>query len=111
MKFFNQLTGVAVATALICTGCAKKPAGEERYAQFPTYEGDDLEMVVSDSGTHFALWSPEAQAARVQLYNADQGGEPYETLDMTKADQGVWRASVPRSTVWQILYIQHQVRR
>lgn len=95
MNFFNQLTGMALATALMCTGCAKKQAGEERYAQFPAYEGDDLELAVNDSGTHFALWSPEASAARVQLYDSDQGGEPYQVLDMEKSDQGVWRASVP----------------
>ncbi len=95
MMFMKRLTGMALATALICTGCSKKPAGEERYAQFPTYEGDDLELVVNESGTHFALWSPEAQAAKVQLYNTDLGGEPYQTLDMDKDSNGVWRASVP----------------
>ncbi len=95
MTFINRFTGVALATALICTGCAMKPTGEERYAQFPTYDGDDLELAVNDSGTHFTLWSPEAQAVRVQLYDADQGGEPYQVLDMEKGDQGVWRASVP----------------
>lgn len=95
MKFIKQLTGVALATALVCTGCSKKPAGEESYTQYPIYEGDDLELVVNDSGTHFAMWSPEAQAARVRLYNTDLGGEPYQTLDMDKDGQGVWRVSVP----------------
>lgn len=95
MKFIKQLTGVALATALVCTGCSKKPAGEESYTQYPIYEGDDLELVVNDSGTHFAMWSPEAQAARVQLYNTDLGGEPYRILDMDKDGQGVWRVSVP----------------
>ncbi len=95
MTVFNKISGVALATALICAGCSKAPKGEERYAEFPAYEGDDLELTVNDSGTHFTLWSPEAQKAQVQLYDQDLGGEPFKTLDMEKGEQGVWRASVP----------------
>lgn len=95
MTILHKLTGVALATALICSGCSKTPKGDERFAEFPAYEGDDLELTVNDSGTHFSLWSPEAQAAEVRLYDQDQGGEPFKTLKMDRAEQGLWRVSVP----------------
>lgn len=80
---------------MILTGCSKaQPEGDARFANFETYQGDDLELTVSDKGTAFALWSPEAQAAKVMIYAADLCGEPEKTLDMKKTKGGVWRASV-----------------
>ncbi|MDE7396516.1 MAG: hypothetical protein K2M98_02190, partial [Muribaculum sp.] len=38
---------------------------EEQYAAFPTYSGEDLEVVVTDCDTRFALWSPEADSVKV----------------------------------------------
>ncbi|MCC8114026.1 MAG: type I pullulanase [Bacteroidales bacterium] len=93
MTLFKKVSGVVLATAVLCTGCSKAPKGEERFASFPTYNGQDLELTVDDSGTHFALWSPEAQAAQVLLYDSDVDSPVVETLDMKKGDQGVWRAS------------------
>ncbi|MDE6109927.1 MAG: type I pullulanase, partial [Muribaculaceae bacterium] len=71
-------------------------AQEARYDSFPTYDGDDLELKVDASGTHFTLWSPEAQAARVLLYDTDRNSAPFDTLDMARGERGTWRASVPR---------------
>lgn len=86
-----KLTGAAAAMAIVCANCT----GGKSDDKFPVYEGDDLELVVNDQGTHFALWSPEAQDARVQIYDQDLNSEPLQTLDMKKGDQGVWRASLP----------------
>ena len=44
---------------------------ESQYASLPSYNGEDLELTVNDNGTHFRLWSPQAEAARVYLYNTD----------------------------------------
>ena len=70
-------------------------ADEARYAAFPTYDGDDLELRVDATGTHFTLWSPEAQAAQVLLYPTDRNSAPDDTLTMARAERGTWRASVP----------------
>ena len=67
---------------------------DDRYLSWPSYEGADLEMTVDPTGTRFALWSPEAEAARVYLYNTDRNTAAYDTLEMTRGDRGVWRASV-----------------
>lgn len=61
---------------------------------YPTYNGDDLELKVDARGTHFALWSPGAEAVRLHLYADGQNGSPCKTVEMKKeAQTGVWRAS------------------
>lgn len=61
---------------------------------YPAYSGDDLELKVDDSGTHFALWSPGAEAVRLHLYDDGINGIPFRSVDM-RADgkTGVWRMS------------------
>lgn len=63
---------------------------------YPTYEGDDLELKVDAHGTHFALWSPGAEAVRLHLYEDGRNGEAYVSYDLT-ADRGngLWRLSLP----------------
>lgn len=70
---------------------------DAQFISWTTYEGDDLELSVNSTGTHFRLWSPKAEAARVRLYDHGRGGDAYRTLDMTKnADNGTWTATVPQ---------------
>ena len=86
-----------LAAALVAGSTAVASAQvhpDDRYLSWPGYDGADLEMSVDPTGTRFALWSPEAQAARVYLYNTDRNTAPYDTLEMTRGDRGVWRASV-----------------
>ncbi|MDE6397324.1 MAG: type I pullulanase, partial [Muribaculaceae bacterium] len=68
---------------------------DEKYLNYPTYTGDDLELVVTPEATRFALWSPDAEAVRVNLYNTDRNTPAYKTIEMSKGENGVWRASVP----------------
>ncbi len=72
------------------SACSSADKGPDSW---PTYDGDDLELSVDANGTHFALWSPKADAARVYLYDADGGSAPIDSLEMDLADGGVWRAS------------------
>ena len=65
---------------------------DSRFDSFPSYAGDDLELAVSPQGVKFSLWSPEADAVRVRIYPTDRNSKPVETIDMTKSDNGVWRA-------------------
>ncbi len=69
---------------------------DAQFISWPTYNGDDLELTVDNSGTHFRLWSPKAQEAVVNLYDNGHTGEPYSKLNM-KFDPatGTWSASVP----------------
>ena len=94
----KHLTTILAATlaagSSVCAIAQHNP--DEKYLSWETYDGNDLEMVVDNSGTRFTLWSPEAQAARVFLYDTDRNTAATDTLEMTKADRGTWRASVAR---------------
>lgn len=83
-------------TLLNPTAVAAQSRFDEQFVSYPTYSGNDLELLVDNSGTHFRLWSPKAQEARVNLYDNGHTGSPYQTLSM-KADpaNGTWTASVP----------------
>ena len=69
---------------------------DEQFVSYPTYQGDDLELTVTDSGTAFRLWSPKAQEAKVKIYSQGRGGSPLMVLPMTfHPENGTWTASVP----------------
>lgn len=101
MKLHVSLTMTA---AILAVGSLLSPlpsmaqsAYDAQFIEYPTYNGDDLELLVDNSGTHFRLWSPKAQEAKVNLYETGHTGAPYEVLNMTPdAKTGTWTASVPQ---------------
>lgn len=49
------------------------------------------EMTWSPTATRFALWSPNAEAVRVNIYADGKGGKPVESIDLSAAaEKGVW---------------------
>lgn len=94
MRYLHKLSGVLVAASMFCTS-AKAQNPDAKFDSFPHYEGTDMELTVDSNGTHFALWSPEAQEAKVNLYNTDRNSAPFQVLQMAKGEKGIWRASVP----------------
>lgn len=101
MKLYVSLTMTA---AILAAGSLSSPlpmmaqsAYDAQFIEYPTYNGNDLELLVDNSGTHFRLWSPKAQEARVNLYDNGHTGSPYQTLEMKPdAKTGTWTASVPQ---------------
>ena len=65
------------------------------FAERYTYEGDDLGAVILGDHTQFKVWAPTASAVELLLYEAGDGGEAYETLEMSRGDKGVWSAEAP----------------
>lgn len=91
----EHLTTLLAATVLAGSSAVAADANpDDRFQAWPSYGGADLEMTVDPTGTRFALWSPEAEAARVYLYNTDRNTSAIDTLEMTRGDRGVWRAAV-----------------
>ena len=89
------LIGTAVASAPYVSAY---PDMDTVYNSFPSYSNSDneLELTVNKTGTHFALWSPQATQARVYIYDNGRTGAPADTLEMKKdSTSGVWRASSP----------------
>ncbi len=48
----------------------------------------------SPAHTSFVIWSPDASAVKLRLYAAGEGGEPLQTVDLQKGEEGIWRADV-----------------
>ena len=93
-----KLKAMAIATIVAASAftTAAQSNFDAKFKNYPTYEGEDLELTVNSSGTHWRLWSPEAQDAVVNIYDQGKGGAPVQTLPMSfHKDTGTWTASVP----------------
>ena len=92
------MAAAALTVCLVTTSPAEAQSNfDSQFKSYPTYSGEDLELTVNESGTHWRLWSPKAQEAVVNIYNQGKGGEPVETLPMQfHPDNGTWTASVPQ---------------
>lgn len=62
---------------------------EEFIADY-TYDGDDLGPVINGDSTTFKVWAPTASKVVINLYEAGNGGEAFESVEMVKEDGGVW---------------------
>ena len=80
-----QLEGFEAQTA-VPTKVFDSPAFVERY----TYDGDDLGAVIDGDITRFKLWAPTASEVVLNLYAEGEGGQPYEKLQMSRGEQGIW---------------------
>lgn len=68
----------------------------DTYDKYPSYYGDDLELVYTPEESVFTLWAPTADRVRLNLYSSGEGGDPEEQLEMDIADDGAWRIHVNR---------------
>lgn len=99
---------MAMTASLTASAYASVPTVEDIYNSYPVYDGNDLELVVDNSGTHFALWSPAAQNVRVLVYDTDRNGVATDTLEMHPGEKGVWRATVPQKLYGKFYTFQVQ---
>ena len=99
MKNPLLLPTIALMMAAGSQASAQNP--DEKYLSYPTYSGEDLELTVNQSGTHWRLWSPEAEAVRLMLYPTGANTAAKDTINMTRAEQGTWTASVPQQLYGQ----------
>lgn len=97
MSLFRKITDAVIAAAMHWASNSKTNNQNPEYSEFPTYGGNDLGVIADSTGTHFTLWSPEADAAEVVLYHTGRNTPAYLTLPMTKGNHGTWRAAVSES--------------
>lgn len=95
-KLKKQRTrAMLVAVALGASAAAVAQSYPDKdFALWPSYGGDDLELTIDNKGTHFTLWSPQADEVRVLLYDAGANTAAYDSLAMERSDNGTWRATV-----------------
>jgi pullulanase len=70
------------------------PSKKGAMADLPVYQGNDLGVVYSQQGTLFKVWSPQATAVKLRLYNTGAGGSVIRTIDLNKSDSGTWETKV-----------------
>lgn len=84
---------MGIFTTLI-SACHSHSVSYASYDEYPVYEGAWEEMTYTPERTDFALWAPSAQAVRVLVYEAGEGGSAKWMIDMQPAENGMWRVSV-----------------
>lgn len=110
------LATLAVAALTAASGsfvmASAQQAPDARYMDWPVPGPDFTELAVGDGLTRFALWSPEATAARVLLYPTDLNTPATDTLEMAKGDRGIWHAQAPGELYGKFytFQIRHQGR-
>jgi pullulanase len=55
-----------------------------------TYDGNDLGPVIHGDSTTFKVWAPTASKVVLNLFEAGNGGSAYKSVEMNKAEKGVW---------------------
>ena len=91
MNVKNVIWASIVTTAISCQSVKKDALSFENY---PVRQGELTEMEYSPAETKFALWSPMAEEVKVLLYESGHEGSAYQTLPMTKGEDGTWTAAV-----------------
>ncbi len=71
--------------------------GENEKELFPNYYGNDLGLTWSAQQSAFRIWAPVADRAQLKLYNQCTGGKILQTIELEKAEQGTWVATIPRN--------------
>lgn len=74
---------------------AKSTISDKVLNSLPSYNGQDLELQVSNNSTYFTLWSPLAQAVKVNIYDTNNAPTPSQVVELTQSANGTWRGSVP----------------
>lgn len=93
MKHIEKKLLPISAALLLLSGCHNKVTLGD-YDNYPAYDGDDLELSVTENGTFFTLWAPSAEAAQLHLYNDGGDGAAIEIRNMTRENVSEpWRVS------------------
>jgi len=100
---FDFCVGTVMASAMAVPGQASAALSgassasdiDGKYMEYPVYRGDDLGFSVKDGKAFFRLWSPDAEAVRMNLYANARGGEPLKVTEMRKDASGTWVTSLP----------------
>ena len=85
-----EIDGYEPLTA-VPTKVFDSPAFLEQYH----YDGNDLGAVIGEAGTAFRVWAPTASRVVLNLFEAGDGCDAYDRLEMARGEKGVWSAEAP----------------
>ena len=67
------------------------------FSDYPVYMGRDLGVKYSPAKTVFKVWAPKASEVKLRLYQAGNGGEALNAIDLKKGIKGTWTAIVNKN--------------
>jgi len=88
------LFALTTLLGVVLFSCKENTMIYESVDEYPSYQGNDLGLTYSKNGSTFKLWSPEAEAAQLHLYEDGVLGTPITTREMNKGVSGIWSVSV-----------------
>lgn len=71
-------------------GCQVSKPHYESVDQYPVKTGSAQEMRYTPQATHFALWSPNADSVRLNIYDSAEAPEPILTQWLKRQKDGSW---------------------
>ena len=89
----KKLLMLMAATAALI-GCEVSKPHYESVNDYPVKAGSAQEMTYTPRQTQFSLWSPNADAVELRLYESGEGGEPLYTQQLKRQKDGSWQGSV-----------------
>lgn len=84
-------TMFAMCLLVSCIDSTKK---FESFADYPVYNGNDLELTYSPQSSKFRVWSPAADEVKLLLFDSGSEGSAYEMKDMKRSKNGTWITNV-----------------
>lgn len=68
----RHLVPVSIYLSLLLS--CNSPKEYKSFDEYPSYEGDDLELFYSPTKSVFTLWAPTAEEVRLNLYASGEEG-------------------------------------
>ena len=94
---------------LLMTNCTDDRPRYDSLEAYPVYAFDDLGATYTPAATVFKLWSPAAQAARVNLYASDDPAEAALKIETMREVDGAWTLRAERDLGGY--YYTYQIKR
>jgi pullulanase len=85
---------LTTAIAFMLLTSFKPTQGTDPFADYPVYTGRDLGVNYSPQKTVFKVWAPMASEVKLRLYTEGKGGNVIRTVDLDKAEHGVWQTTI-----------------
>ena len=83
---------LVIASVLI--GCSSNYKKYKSFDEYPVYNGNDLELTYSATGSKFRVWAPTADEVKLLLFDNGIEGAAYMMKNMHRSKNGTWVVAV-----------------
>ncbi|MEZ5146991.1 MAG: type I pullulanase [Bacteroidales bacterium] len=81
---------------LFLAACTGKKTEYKTYNDYPVYPDANLWVQYTPEATTFSIWSPPAEAVKINFYDEGNGGEAFETSIMYQVKEGLWEKIIEK---------------